>query len=207
MTGVEVTGDDHGQSRREPFQKKGHQFGTPGLDCRIEIKMGIGRQQMPALFFKPSHHALPGPPGPGHFGRDIWKPGDEIVMMAQAGPVSVKKDHIGLPPGMIPVVPADVFIFFQRFVQKIRLEMIDLLKSDKIDFQLFQKCLDHIPAHLPAVSFIFCQAEPQVHCHHTEECRFCFHFCRLWCYRCFQDAIFSVPCQLFQALIGAQDFI
>lgn len=82
MAGVEVTGDDHGQSRREPFQKTGHHAGASGLDLWVEIKMGVGCQQMPALFFKPSGHTLPGPPGTGHFGRNVGKPGDEMVAVA-----------------------------------------------------------------------------------------------------------------------------
>jgi len=50
MAGVEVTGDDHGQSRRKSFQKTGHHTGASGLDRRVKIKMGVGCQQMPALF-------------------------------------------------------------------------------------------------------------------------------------------------------------
>jgi hypothetical protein len=134
---------------------------------------------MPALFFKPPDHALPGPSGPGHFGRDIGKPGDEMVAVPQAGPVFVKKEDVGLPPGMVPVIPADAAVLHQGGFQKFRLKMVHLLESDEIGVHLFQKTFDHIPAPFPAVLSVFCQAEPQVHGHHTEGCRGCFHSLRM----------------------------
>lgn len=91
----------------------------------------------------------------------------------------MKKDHVGLPPGMVLVVPADVAVLGQGVFQKFRLKMVYLLESDKIGFHLFQKIFDHIPASFPAVFVIFCQAEAQVHGHHAERCRICFHSFRM----------------------------
>ena len=176
MAGIEITGDDHRQSRREPFHIGHDHAGAPGLDRWCKIKVGGCGQQGPALFFKPSHHTLSGPPGPGHFGRDIGKTADEMVTVSQTGPVFVKKDQVGLPPGQVPVVPADMVISFEYLFQKIGLKMVHLLESDEIHVPLFQKFPYHRLTPFPAVFTIFGQAEPQVHGHYAEGCRVCFHF-------------------------------
>lgn len=91
-----------------------------------------------------------------------------MVAEPQAGPALAVKDHVGLPPGKIPVVLADVAVSVKAAFQKFGLEMVDLLKPDQIGGMALQKSCHKVPALLPPVIPVPGQAEPQVHGHYAE---------------------------------------
>jgi len=87
------------------------------------------------------------------------------VAVPQAFPGWIKQNQTALPPFSSLVIPADVTVVCQCAGQKFGLEVVDLLKADKIAWVCLQDFCDQGLAVFPGMGTILGKTEPEIESH------------------------------------------
>jgi len=124
--------------------------------------VGIYIYQNPIFIFEHSNSTLPGPTTfTGTAGRH-WSWAQEKVLIMNAFPGFFIENNIVLPKGRSRASLPDKVEFRQDIFEKICLEIVCFLKTDKVYAMVFEKMGKAFFPVIPAVGAVICQTKAQI---------------------------------------------
>jgi hypothetical protein len=126
--------------------------------------VGIYIYQNPVVIFEHSDSTLPGPTTFLETAGHHWRWAQEKVLIMNAFPGFFIENNIVLPKGRSRASPTNKVKFRQDIFEKICLEIVCFLKTDKVYAVVFEKTGKAFFPVIPTVGAIICQAKTQIEC-------------------------------------------